>query len=77
MRPKSSLIYNLKSVPWVLTADSGVDRSDMTFALGGLAPVPLLFLLGVIVDDEHKTILIDVTPFFPPAGIRAEPRCCA
>lgn len=38
---------------------SGVDRSDVTFALGGLAPVPLLFLLGVIVDDEHKTILMD------------------
>ena len=37
----------------------GVDRADVSFALGGLAPVPLLFLLGVIVDDEHRTLLMD------------------
>jgi len=27
--------------------------------LGGLAPVPLLFLLGVIVDDESNTVIMD------------------
>lgn len=37
----------------------GIDRSDVSFALGGLAPVPLLFLLGVIVDDEHRTLFLD------------------
>ncbi len=37
----------------------GIDRSDVSFALGGLAPVPLLFLLGVIVDDEHHTLFLD------------------
>lgn len=37
----------------------GLDRADVSFALGGLAPVPLLFLLGVIVDDEHRTLFMD------------------
>jgi len=37
----------------------GFDRADVSFALGGLAPVPLLFLLGVIVDDEHRTVFMD------------------
>lgn len=37
----------------------GLDRADISFVLGGLAPVPLLFLLGVIVDDEHQTIFMD------------------
>lgn len=31
----------------------------MSFVLGGLALVPLLFLLGVIVDDEHRTLFMD------------------
>lgn len=38
---------------------SGTDRSDVSFVLGGLAPVPFLFLLGVIVDDEHRTTIMD------------------
>lgn len=38
---------------------NGFDRADVSFALGGLAPVPLLFLLGVIVDDEHRTLFMD------------------
>jgi hypothetical protein len=37
----------------------GMDRSDISFVLGGLAPVPFLFLLGVIVDDESRTIIMD------------------
>jgi len=37
----------------------GLDRSDISFVLGGLAPVPFLFLLGVIVDDESQTIIMD------------------
>ncbi len=35
----------------------GLDRADVSFILGGLAPVPLLFLLGVIVDDESRTLM--------------------
>ncbi|MFM5163538.1 SAVED domain-containing protein [Aeromonas rivipollensis] len=37
----------------------GLDRSDISFVLGGLAPVPLLFLLGVVVDDESRTFIMD------------------
>jgi hypothetical protein len=37
----------------------GTNRADVSLALGGLAPVPLLFLLGVIVDDEHRTLFMD------------------
>jgi hypothetical protein len=37
----------------------GLDRADISFVLGGLAPVPLLFLLGVIVDDETRTLFMD------------------
>ncbi len=37
----------------------GLDRSDLSFVLGGLAPVPFLFLLGVIVDDESRTLIMD------------------
>jgi len=37
----------------------GLDRADISFVLGGLAPVPLLFLLGVIVDDESRTLIMD------------------
>lgn len=38
---------------------NGLDRADVSFVVGGLAPVPLLFLLGVIVDDEHRTLFMD------------------
>lgn len=38
---------------------SGMYRAEVSFALGGLAPVPLLFLLGVMVDDEHRTLFMD------------------
>lgn len=37
----------------------GLDRSDISFVLGGLAPVPFLFLLGVIVDDESRMFIMD------------------
>lgn len=37
----------------------GLDRADISFVLGGLAPVPLLFLLGIIVDDESRTFIMD------------------
>lgn len=37
----------------------GIDRADVSFVLGGLAPVPLLFLLGVIIDDESRVLIMD------------------
>jgi hypothetical protein len=37
----------------------GLDRADVSFVVGGLAPVPILFLLGVIIDDESRTFIMD------------------
>lgn len=38
--------------PRVNTIENGLDRRDVTYFVGGLAPVPFLFLLGILVDDE-------------------------
>lgn len=38
--------------------------------------IPFLKRLNFLQSDGTPTEL-DVTPSFPPAGIRAEPRCCA
>ncbi|MFC5358092.1 SAVED domain-containing protein [Azospirillum himalayense] len=38
---------------------NGLNRADVSFVVGGLAPVPFLFLLGVIVDDESHTLIMD------------------
>lgn len=37
----------------------GLDRSDITLIYGGLAPVPLTFLCGVLVDDEGAVETMD------------------
>lgn len=37
----------------------GRDKRDIKVAVGGLAPVPLLFLTGVLLDDESSTLLYD------------------
>lgn len=53
-------IQKLSGLPDDIARHSqGHDRADISFVLGGLAPVPLLFLLGVIVDDEHNTLFMD------------------
>jgi SMODS-associated and fused to various effectors sensor domain/SAVED-fused 2TM effector domain len=39
--------------------ENGVDRRDFGYAVGGLAPVPLTFLVGVILDDEIPITFID------------------
>lgn len=38
---------------------AGLDRSDLTVVYGGLLPVPLNFLAGVLVDDEGGTMIMD------------------
>lgn len=38
---------------------AGLDRSDLTVIYGGLLPVPLNFLAGVLVDDEGETMIMD------------------
>ena len=37
----------------------GRDRRDVQVVVGGLAPVPLLFLAGVLLDDESEVTLLD------------------
>ena len=37
----------------------GRDRRDIQVVAGGLAPVPLLFLAGVLLDDESEVSLLD------------------
>lgn len=39
--------------------DAGIDRSDMAYIAGGLAPVPFSFLMGVLLDDECSVTLMD------------------
>lgn len=38
---------------------AGLDRSDITYVYGGLAPVPLTFLTGILVDDEGQFLVLD------------------
>lgn len=39
--------------------DSGIDRRDFSYVVGGLAPVPLTFLAGVMLDDETPVSFMD------------------
>lgn len=53
-------LRRLSSLPEdIARRQDGLDRADISFVLGGLAPVPLLFLLGIIVDDESRTLIMD------------------
>lgn len=53
-------LQKLSSLPDdIARRTEGLDRIDIRFVVGGLAPVPLLFLLGLIVDDEGSTTLMD------------------
>ncbi len=38
---------------------AGKDKSDVSVVVGGLAPVPLLFLAGLMLDDESNITVID------------------
>ncbi len=38
---------------------NGFDRRDLTIVYGGLAPVPMTFLAGVLIDDESAVQIID------------------
>src|SRR5690606_20781598 len=38
---------------------AGLDRSDIIYVYGGLAPVPLTFLTGILVDDEGQFLVLD------------------
>lgn len=53
LRRLLELPNSLKSVT------DGVDRTDITIVFGGLAPVPLTFLAGVLIDDEGQCEVVD------------------
>lgn len=36
-----------------------MDKQDTTIVYGGLASVPFTFLAGQLIDDEHKTLIMD------------------
>lgn len=38
---------------------NGLDHRDITIVYGGLAPVPLNFLIGVMIDDEGPVQILD------------------
>lgn len=39
--------------------ENGLDRRDIVYVYGGLAPVPLTFLTGVLLDDEGSVVVMD------------------
>jgi hypothetical protein len=39
--------------------EEGYDRRDVRYVAGGLAPVPMMFLAGVLIDDEGPVTLLD------------------
>jgi hypothetical protein len=57
--PKIAL-KKLSNLPdQILNTTSGLDRSDLSFYAGGLAPVPYCFLFGLLLDDENRVELRD------------------
>jgi len=57
--PEAAL-EDLSSLPADLKRrESGVDRRDLSLVYGGLAPVPLTFLTGVLIDDEGEAVILD------------------
>lgn len=53
-------VGKLASLPADLALRTGgLDRQDITYVYGGLAPVPLTFLTGVLLDDEGSLVIMD------------------
>ena len=56
----SSALNQLSTLPTDLNRrENGFDRRDLTCVYGGLAPVPLTFLTGVLIDDECAVVIFD------------------
>ena len=53
-------LRRFSSLPVSLSnSTNGLDRREVTLVVGGLAPVPYLFLLGALLDDEGPCVLMD------------------
>jgi len=56
----SAAVERLVSLPTDLERrEKGLDRRDITLVYGGLAPVPLTFLTGILIDDEGSVVVMD------------------
>lgn len=54
------MLEKLNSIgPTVLSLTAGADKSDVHLAVGGLAAVPALLLVGMIADDESHVAVFD------------------
>lgn len=53
-------VAKLQSLPvQIENQTNGLDRNDLTYVLGGLAPVPFSFLAGTLIDDEGPLEILD------------------
>lgn len=53
-------VDRLVSLPVDLSRrEAGLNRSDIQRVYGGLAPVPLTFLTGILIDDESSVLIFD------------------
>lgn len=43
----------------IANIEAGVNRADIGYVAGGLAPVPFSFLMGIQLDDESSVMLMD------------------
>ena len=56
----NAALESLVSLPSNLQQrERGLDRSDLTLVYGGLTPVPITFLTGILLDDEGEIVVFD------------------
>ena len=56
----SAAVERLNSLPADIDRRAnGVDRRDIAYVYGGLAPVPFTFLTGLLIDDEGSVTTMD------------------
>lgn len=60
IKTPEAALRKLESLPHMLhQSAAGRDRQDVSVAAAGLAPVPFMFLMGVLLDDEDRVHLLD------------------
>lgn len=59
LSPDDALRHLLALPASIAHRESGLDRSDISYVVGGLASVPFSFLMGVLLDDESPYELMD------------------
>ncbi len=59
VEPRAALEMLVSLPADIARRENGLDRRDITYVYGGLAPVPLTFLTGVLMDDEGAVAVMD------------------